>query len=80
MTKMLNLIQQINSEIVPPGQSHGNASVDAFKYVQALYERLGRGKDSTKLQDYQDHEAAAEALTYLLWEAIKRGPISSING
>lgn len=71
--KMLSLIQKINSEVIPPGQAFSNARVEVQQYAVQLFERLSRGKDSSKLNDYQDHEAAAEALTYLLWQAINKG-------
>lgn len=72
-TKMLSLIQKINSEGTPQVQSHSSSKAEAHHYACQLFERLAKGKDSSVLKEYQDHEAAAEALTYLLWLAIKRG-------
>lgn len=72
MTKMLQLMQTAVDPNV--SQVERKQASDEFEgLAKQVFERLAKGVDSTVLANLQDNEAAAEALTYLLWKEFQRG-------
>lgn len=68
-TKMLQLIQQLNSS--DGGTAYEHADNAVFQYVLELYERIALGAASGKLRGMQDIDAINECILYLLSKHVK---------